>query len=276
MRKLCFLVLVSLFLLLPVRAQEWLQSESEGGQYTIYYVTEYEKDLEFVHKWLDHAEELMADKYGIKNHGISLKVYLHPATSRYASRGLATLLCCTSDKKGTIHYMTPSSPDYGTGTLGGLQLRPDDYHAKTLIHEYISVGHERVTERKGGGFRYYSAPSWFVQGLEEYDGMFHSTESNRTTGYDKLIRYADRSLQGQFCSFGSFSSYFGGTFMQRFLVERFGPGIHAELLRSNQPTFQLAFEEVLSRHDTTPDGAFEDFQPWFDAKVDGGLMPSRN
>lgn len=59
--------------------------------------------------------------------------------------------------------------------------------------------------------------------------------------------------------------------MQRFLVERFGPGIHAELLRSNQPTFQLAFEEVLARHGTTPTGAFEDFQPWFDAKVEGGI-----
>jgi hypothetical protein len=39
--------------------------------------------------------------------------------------------------------------------------------AKVLMSEYITVGHYVVqdTRTKAGGWRYYSAPEWFVQDL---------------------------------------------------------------------------------------------------------------
>ena len=254
----------------PEPPTQWL--EEDNGQYTIYYVQEYEQDVEFVRMWLDRAERLMLNKYGLQRHGYDISVYLPPAPTPEAGRGLATLVCCRSDNTGEIYYMTPSAPAYGQGTLGTLSLSVDDYHTKTLVHEYITVGHIRIAESdKHKGFHYYSAPSWFVQGLQEYDGMFHSTESNRTTGYERLLDYAERSLQDTFYNFGSSSTYFGGLLLQTFLAEQYGEDIHVDLLTSEQPTFDLALDEQLALHDRTASEAFEDFRRWFQTKLSGGI-----
>ena len=264
----CVVFLCALFSIAIGTGQTWLLEDN--GQYTIYYVQEYEQDVEFVRTWLDQAERLMLDKYGIRRHGYDISVYLPPAPTQYTNRGLATLVCC-SQNAGEIHYMTPSSPEYGNGPLGGLRLDADDYHAKTLIHEYITVGHTRVSANKTRGFKYYSAPSWFHQGLEEYDGMFHSTESNKVTGYKNLIDYADRNLRDTFYSFGSTSSYFGGLLLMQFLADQYGEEIHADLLKSEQPTFDLALDEELEERDRTVSEAYDDFERWFEAKVSGGI-----
>ena len=254
----------------PAPPIQWL--EDDNGQYTIYYMQEYEHDVEFVRTWMDRSERLMLDKYGLQRHGYDIAVYLPPKPTRRAGRGHSTLVCCLSDNTGEIHYLTPSAPAYGGGSLGSLGLSADDYHSKTLMHEYITVGHIRVGEEgKSKGFPYYSAPSWFVQGLQEYDGMFHSTVSNRTAGYERLLDYAEKSLRGTFYDFGSSSIYFGGTLLHRFLVEQYGEDIHLDLLTSEQPTFDLALDEQLARHGRTASEAFEDFQRWFQAKLSGGI-----
>ena len=250
---------------------QWL--EEDNGQYTIYYRQEYEQDVAFVRTWLDRAEGLMLNKYGLSRTGYDISVYLPPAPTGRTGRGQSTLLCC-SRNAGEIHYMTPSAPAYGGGALGTLRLSADDYHSKTLMHEYITVGHIRIAEEdKSKGFQYYSAPSWFVQGLQEYDGMFHSTESNRTTGYERLLDYAERSLQDTFYNFGSSSIYFGGLLLQRFLAEQYGEGIHLDLLTSGQPTFDLALDEQLAIHGRTASEAFDDFQRWFQTKLSEGIGP---
>ena len=181
----CVVFLCALFSIAIGTGQTWL--EEDNGQYTIFYVKEYEQDVEFVRTWMDHAEGLMLEKYGLSEHGYDISVYLPPAPTRHAGRGRATIITNPSTNIGEIHYMTPSAPAYGNGTLGSLQLPAEDYHAKTLVHEYVTVGQERLTLNKTGGFYYYSAPPWFVEGLEEYDGQFHSTESNRTRGYELLL-----------------------------------------------------------------------------------------
>ena len=256
----------------PAPPAQWLKEDN--GQYTIYYRQEYEQDVEFVRTWMDRAESLMLDKYGLQRHGYDISIYLPSAPTQHAGRGQSTLICCRSDGTGEIHYLTPSAPAYGEGTLGTLRLSADDYHSKTLVHEYITVGHIRIAEGdKSRGFQYFSAPSWFVQGLQEYDGTFHSTESNRTTGYERLLDYAERSLQDTFYNFGSSSIYFGGLLLQRFLAEQYGEGIHLDLLTSEQPTFDLALDEQLAIHGRTASEAFDDFQRWFQTKLSEGIGP---
>ena len=266
-KTLLLCALISIAIAANTLARQWLKDENE--QYTIYYVQEYESDVAFVRTWLNRAERLMLEKYGIARHGYDISVYLPPAPTQRTNKGRATLLCC-SNNTGEIHYMTPSAPAYGSGSLGGLGLSADDYHAKTLIHEYITVGHTRVSEDKPRGFEYYSAPSWFHQGLEEYDGMFHSTKSNRTTGYERLLDHADKRLRDTFYSFGSSSIYFGGVLLLRFLAEQHGEDIHSELLSSGQPTFANALAEELDLRGRTASEAYEDFQRWFEAKLAGG------
>ena len=45
-----------------------------------------------------------------------------------------------------------------------------------------------LTER-----RYYSAPEWFVQGLQEYDAIFHTTHTNRVLTAERLFEWAKKN-----------------------------------------------------------------------------------
>jgi hypothetical protein len=66
------------------------------------------------------------------------------------------------------------------------------------MSEYIPIGHYAVQDsRQGSGWSYYSAPSWFVQGLQEYDAIYHTTDTNRTDTAARLMRSARRN-EGRF------------------------------------------------------------------------------
>ena len=279
----CVVFLCALFSIAIGTGQTWLAEDN--GQYTIYYTQEYEQDVEFVRTWMDHTESLMLDKYGLRRTGFDISIYLHPAPASGAGVGLATLVCC-SDGTGEIHYLTPSAPAWeelqrrGATTSLGAPF-DDDYHAAVLIHEYITVGYQRISDDKSRGFRYYSAPAWFYQGLEQYDGTFHSTEANRTTGYERLLDHADRHLRDKiYCcrtldpdiqSFGSSDVYNGGMFLMKFMADQYGREFHVDLLKSQQPTFAEALADELALRDRTVSEAFEDFQRWFEAKLEGGI-----
>jgi hypothetical protein len=103
--------------------------------------------------------------------------------------------CCTETgggiRTGTIRLLTRSAPVWRarnfTSSLG-LPKAGDDYHVKVLVSEYIPIGHYAVQDgRSARGWQYYSAPEWFVQGLQEYDAIFHSTDSNGTMTRQRLF-----------------------------------------------------------------------------------------
>lgn len=147
----------------------------------------------------------------------------------------------------------------------------DDYHAKTLVHEYVTVGHQVVKRSKESGWT--SGPSWFVQGLEEHDGIFHTTDENRTEGFAALLRYATDRLRTEIhcCrtlgepTIGTSDAYFGGTLILRFLAEVYGEQIHAALLRSVEPTFGAALAAELGWRGVTIEDAFAAMRTWFAA-----------
>jgi hypothetical protein len=63
----------------------------------------------------------------------------------------------------------------------GMRKNSESYQAKILMSEYIPIGHYEVqSARPNGGWLYYTAPNWFVQGLQEYDAIFHTTDTSRT------------------------------------------------------------------------------------------------
>src|SRR6267378_962334 len=188
-RSLLAPVLAALFLsVLPSRAAaEWLESKS--AHYTVFYQAGYEKDVEFTQKWLDATEQLMKSKYSVMPDGYNMSIYLLPAPAD----GIDTVQsgqnqCCAATaaggRTGAIRLLARSAPVWKATNLTsslGLPKTGDNYHAKVLVSEYIPIGHYSVQDRRAsGGWQYYSAPEWFVQGLQEYDAIFHSTDSNRT------------------------------------------------------------------------------------------------
>ena len=52
----------------------------------------------------------------------------------------------------------------------------------------------------GPGRRGGSWPSWVTEAQAEFDGIFHSSDYNRTVSYDSLIRHVHLNTRGQiFC-----------------------------------------------------------------------------
>jgi len=201
---------------------------------------------------MDTAEQLMVSKYHVVPNRYRMSVYVlnRPENDIDATQRGQNRCCSTDDqgqRTGTIFLLGPSAPLWKERPLVsslGLPKDGEDYHAKVLMSEYIPIGHYAVQDgRPAGGWRYYSAPPWFVQGLQEYDGIFHTTEANRTRTADALMRWA-RENQGRFtcCTEGLelVDVYNGGAAFVAFLAAEFGEGIHERLLRSGASTFDEA------------------------------------
>jgi len=243
-----------------------LTAESQGQKtltpphYSIVTRDGAEADLGFARRWLDAAEELMAAKYHVVPDGyhISVNVLYRPENDIDVTQS-GQNRCCSTDnqgrKTGTIFLLGPSAPIWKERQLVsslGLPKDGEDYHAKVLMSEYIPIGHYAVQDsRPAGGWRYYSAPQWFVQGLQEYDAIYHTTETNRRQTADTLMKWA-RQNEGRFscCSNGIELGdvYNGGAAFLAFLAAEFGEGIHERMLRSGASTFDEALANETRPH----------------------------
>jgi hypothetical protein len=148
---------------------------------------------------MDRAEALMKTKYRITPDRYLMSVYLLPAPAGDIDTGQSgqNQCCSRADaglNTGTIKLLTISAPVWKESNLKsslGLSKDSEDYHAKVLMSEYIPIGHYAAqSSRALGGWRYYSAPNWFVQGLQEYDAIFRTTEKNRSVSARRLFAWA--------------------------------------------------------------------------------------
>ena len=243
----------------------WL--EAQRPTYTIFYERGYEADREFAQAWLDRTEALMRSKYAITDTSYQVAFYLYSESNDHAGVGHAQVQ--TSATLATIHYLTPSAPAWkATTNTTSLGLPFDqNYHAKVIISEYIPLAHLALQATRAGGWRYYDAPSWVSQGLQEYDGFFHSTDFNRTTGFRRMREFGrNNPTQFSCCREGLpqiADTYNGGALFMAYLADRFGEDIHARLLRSTQPTFAAA---LANETENTAIGVlFDDFRRWLTA-----------
>jgi hypothetical protein len=209
-------------------------------------------DVEFGRRWLDAAEQLMATKYHVvpDRYYMSVNLLYRPENDIDTTQS-GQVRCCATDgqdrKTGTIFLLGPSAPIWKERPLVsslGLPKDGEDYHAKVLMSEYIPIRHYAVQDsRPAGGWQYYSAPEWFVQGLQEYDGIYHTTATNRTQTGAALRKWARQNV-GRFacCTNGIELAdvYNGGAAFMAFLAAEFGEGVHERLLRSGAPTFEEA------------------------------------
>lgn len=258
----------------PIGADaQWLESKSSG--YTIFYQAGYESDVAFTRQWLDATERLMETKYRVTADRYYMSVYLLPGpTGDIDVTQSGQNQCCTATsaglRTGTIRLLARSAPIWQGAQLKsslGLPKAGDDYHAKVLVSEYIPVGHYAAQdERSSGGWQYYSAPAWFVQGLQEYDAIFHSTDGNGATTANRLLQWAkSNSTRFSCCSSGLTTTdpYNGGASFMAFLAAEFGEGIHARLLRNPASTFEAALAGETQPY--SPQQLFDRFRTWLDA-----------
>jgi hypothetical protein len=253
----------------------WLESKST--HYTVFFQGGYENDVPFVRKWMDRAEQLMKQKYGVTTDHYRVSVYLYPEPAPAEELDInrsAFNYCCGMTESGMhtgeIELLTISAPAWRANLKSSLGLRKsgEDYHAKVLTSEYIPIGHYAVQDSRGeDGWRYYSAPNWFVQGLQEYDAIFHSTDYNRVNTSKRLYEWAKHNPDRFSCCAPQLKindDYNGGAVFLSFLAEQFGEGIHARILRSRAPTFDLALATETKPYSLVE--LFELFRKWLDHK----------
>jgi len=254
----------------PAPAGDWRAHES--AYYTVFTRDGSDADLVFARQWLDAAERLMTTKYRVTPARYHLSVYLLPAPERDINASQSGQnQCCTTRgdgiHTGTIYFLGPGAPLWRLTPLKsslGLPKEGLDYHAKVLMSEYIPIGHYAVQDaRPAGGWRYYTAPEWFVQGLQEYDGIYHTTEANHRDTSSRLLAWA-RGHRNVFecCDRGLIISdaYNGGATFMAFLADRFGEDVHRRILASGAASFDEALHNETGSAPVTK--TFEEFQAW--------------
>ena len=171
-----------------------------------------------------------------------------------------------------IPYLAPSHPEWQTRPAWGrLQLPSIDYHAKNLVHEIT-----HAAELSIWGYFYKAPAPWIAEGLAEYEGLFNTTESNRMQGLEKLLEEVRRnagskigcceSLTGNHPEITCGDVYFGGSFILKYLADKFGEEIHDRLIRSEFPTFGEALSSEFANQGTTLPRVFLGMKAWLNGE----------
>jgi hypothetical protein len=239
----------------------------ESGQLTVIYENGYESDAALASEWWDAAKRLADTKYHVQVTEYVVTVTLHSEPTREADTSHALVRCCTSTTKrvrsATIEYLSPSASAWKVGNLRsslGVPKISADYHAKVLMSEYVALVYRTVQDGRPAGWRG-DAPQWFVQGLEEYDAIFHTTEYNRTETAKRLFAWSQRNRSAFRCCDKGLQTgdpYNGGATFMAYLATEFGEDVHRRLLASSAETFEAALES-----ETEPlDDLFVGFSAW--------------
>ncbi len=253
---------------------DWL--EEATLHYSICYTAEYANDVSLVKEWMDLGVRLMQEKYELtqirRYYGsrVHVNVLLVPDPRGGVSTG-HTWYAGHFDWHGTGHnlvaayipYLTPSHPDWSeNSTWGGLRLPPAGYHAKTLVHEFTHAIQSGLWSETS------SEAQWVSEGLAEYEGMFNTTNYNRTEGFNSLVRRVFEqgditcceTLSGE-ASISTSDVYFSGALIMKYLADTYGEDIHVRLVKLYR-TFIDGLVHELTESGTTLSDMYQDLRTW--------------
>lgn len=195
-------------------------------------------------------------------------VHLHTTPTALANEHTATALTGTRDGKvatyyADIHLLALSSMPEGLLTSAGLP-KDEAYFKRLITHEYSTVPLQLITRAKPEGWRFSSAPSWFLQGYEEYLAYTASPGDQQvaTAHIVSLVRRRPDRVQADF-GLDVTDPYITGAVLVMFMHEHYGPDrVHA-ILTSPEPGFGAAARTSLG---VTLDEFFAHWQAWIAAQ----------
>ncbi len=255
---------------------DWI--EKAYPNYSICYTQEYSSDFARVSHWLAEIEDWLYAKYEVDGFYVydasdrrvlpgNLNFVLIPVSDVNAGVGITRLMCCFEENTGRrnnssgtiawIPYLTPTSTDSRRDRTGRIicvgrscsnRTNPNQMHIKNLMHEILhAVQHSIAAKLPRNNRGEASVYPWFEEGLAEFEGMFNTTQSNRTRGFRNLLRKSPPEDEISLSTWMDYSQsvrvtrvYTGGNTFMKFLADRFGEDIHRELLYSLDPDALLA------------------------------------
>lgn len=223
----------------------------------------YETDAKQIAVTTDRAIDLLDEAFNDWNgraliESANLEIILYAAPGRYADEARTLLHNGWRGDRyfAQLHILAPSRVSTSAKTTVG-EPKDEKYFEQLLIHELSSIIVDRVTKKKPGGWHIYSAPGWFIQGLEQYLALSLTGSTTTMAKHLEIVRRDPRQVQTDF-GLHVMNDYVGGTALVAFLA-RDGLGAIKRLLVSPAPTFGKALRTELNT-DVTTFG--EQFQEW--------------
>jgi hypothetical protein len=246
-------------------AEKWEVIETQS--YRLHYAPGSESDAKKVRGFLDRTHVLLREEFADHKpdellKGISCDVFLHSKPVENANEHIATITTGVYDGtyKAVIDLLMPSA--YGPSFRSHIgEPFGDDYYAHLVAHEYSTIFLERVARSKPSGWRFFSAPAWFVQGYEDYLGLTQSTKANRETvlpRYDALHKGDAKRVSVGF-GIGVTDPYADGAVLVHFMHEKYGRKKVQSILTSREATFEVAIASALG---VSLDQFWTDWQAW--------------
>ncbi len=197
--------------------------------------------------------------------GFICDIWLHSKPNEKANESRAV---CETQVQGAfyradIHLLTPCAYTKSARSHIG-EAKGRMYVERLLVHEYSAPLLDTITRGKKSGWRFFSAPRWFVQGYEEYLALHCSnTHSLRVTKarYLEIVRHnPERIRLGE--GIEVTSPYLDGPVLVEFMDQHFGrTKLHA-VLASREPSFERAVSTQMAEF---PGKFFRAFQSWIAA-----------
>jgi hypothetical protein len=202
----------------------------------------------------------------------TVDVHFHPPGSKEVSLGYVVLHggVTTGNHppfyRGTLKMPGPASYD-GQRTSSCGHPMDKNYFEKLLIHEVSAVHLDFLCQSNHASF--FSMPSWFVQGLEEYFAVLHSTDYWRREGIKYYYRRLRRAPHGIDTAFGLNvqDAYLDGFLLLHFIAQRYGEKAIFQILLDKDPSPGRRLRSHLPAFDVF----IRDLETWKPNKLQRGI-----
>lgn len=242
--------------------------ETQSG-YSITYESGLEQDATYIEESIEYAIEKIDTSFPFWNpreriKAIELEVILHPKGNTIQGFGAVIRPGFTMINNGysdgiykaKLNVCTPShiTKEDLTSMRNPMDRK---YHNQLMIHELFTVITDQITKEKKEGWHIYSAPNWFIQGLEQYVALSITEDDEEIKDYIRAVQNKPSIIQTDF-GLEVTQDYTGGTVLLAFIC-RDGNQIIKEILESTEPTFSKTIRVVL---DTDFPAFVSEFQAW--------------
>ncbi|MDL5053220.1 hypothetical protein QQ056_06640 [Oscillatoria laete-virens NRMC-F 0139] len=237
MKRLTLITTTVLLFILSAKAA--IQVKTEGA--SISDVKKVEHSLNAVD---NTAKSFFGNDYAELKAGIECEVIVHGYETEKANTGRATLESSARDGKlyATLHILAPSKYGEGLKSMGGQDKGSEEYTLRLLGHEILSLYLEALSRTRPKGWAYYSAPSWFTQGSQEYVGSLCLEEKPRREIFENYFHSATVHVDPEITVSNPYS---GGLVIMQFIAEEYGENKILKIITSEAATFDDAFHDVL-------------------------------
>jgi hypothetical protein len=237
-----------------------------------------EQDARQAHRFLELAVRSLNEEFeGVRieeaMRDVTCELHLHAKTDDGPSAAQNYLRTEVRDGRysAMLHLLAPSA--YHADDRSNVGEPFDEvYFFKTLVHELSTIFLDLATRSKGSGWRFFSAPSWFVQGYEEYLALLRSSEHTRTVTLSKYIQKLRENPSRVRPGFLVEDTYIDGSLLLLFLHETFGKARVQAVLMSRNPSFYGALSEELGLTDKE---LYERWDEWRRRLQTEGSSPAR-